>query len=770
TQGIEIGQFRAGDDPVPIKLRSRDGENFPIEQLPSVNVYGNQGPAVPLMQLANIDIEWQPGAILRRDFSRYATVSANLLDGVGHEQVLAYVLPKIAEASESGELPSTVTTKLGGEADASGEANSALLGAAPLGLMMLLFFLLLEFNSFRRVLIIMATVPLVMIGVIPGLVITGSPFGFNSMVGCIALVGIVVNNAIVLIDVIDARLKEGGDLTLAIKEAVARRTRPIILTTFTTVAGLSPLTVTSATAWPPMAWAIISGLLASTVLTLVVIPALCKLLLSSRKNKAQPKAAATVAMAVIAVFGLSYGESSYAQIGQYPGEEELQHIDQVVDYEGARDYANMTPITLLESIRMAAERPQVKAEVARTYARKHEAHELFRKAWLPSLTVTAYAAKADRESNATFPPAGPGAPPTVISVAERERYGGTVEVRQTLFNAANGIYRLQAAKLAAQAQGLITYRQGELATTLSSPAFLRALSFDAQVEAATAALASQKLQLKDAQSLAKTGRLTDADLQLAQVQLLQAEHHLHELKSEQRINLSDFARTIGSPVLRRPELPVARVWNLITIPSFEEAFEFTRETREDFRAQRLQLKALEKQRAAVGAEAIPSVGLTAQYTRNEGQTFQSEEEAFVGAQITWQPLAGGARASKRKALANEYAALKQELLESERTLWFDLLESAEHFRLAHEQVELTEKAVSASQAALENQQKREKAGLASAAALAGAQARADEHRASLKRAQIAVIGHWLHFHVVMGSTVEDALNKYGPGIEALNMQ
>jgi outer membrane protein TolC len=82
-------------------------------------------------------------------------------------------------------------------------------------------------------------------------------------------------------------------------------------------------------------------------------------------------------------------------------------------------------------------------------------------------------------------------------------------------------------------------------------------------------------------------------------------------------------------------------------------------------------------------------------------------------------------------------------------------------------VALLQQAVSASQAALNNQRKRQKAGLASGAAVAQASAQADEQLASLRRAKIAVIGHWLHFHVVMGSTVEEALNKYGPGIEAL---
>lgn len=770
TQGIEIGQFRAGDDPVPIKIRSRDGENFPVEQLPSVNVYGAGGPAVPLMQLATIDIEWQPGAILRRDFSRYATISANLAEGYGHEQILATLLPQI----ENADFPPGVSTSLGGEADASGDANSAILGAAPIGLMMLLFFLLLEFNSFRRVGIIMATVPLVMIGVVPGLVLSGSPFGFNSMVGCIALVGIVVNNAIVLIDVVDARLAEGSDLAQAIREAVQRRTRPIILTTFTTVAGLSPLTVTSATAWPPMAWAIISGLVASTLLTLVVIPALCKIALGSRKKPSGSGKMATASMAAVLLLGTAgttfYSEEGIAKeqkfvapSGWLPTEDDVANIGMAVDFSRT----DIEPVSLLDSIKMASTRPTIQAEVARTFARKYEAHEAFRQAWLPRLSVTAFAARADRDSNATLPPPAPGAQPVTISVAERDRWGATVELRQTLFDAANGVYRVGAAKLAAQAQALATFRRSEMATVFSSASFLDALVIEAQIEAAEAALKGAKLRYKDAVSLQKAGRLTTADLQGAKVRLLQAKHHLHELHSNERINLTAFARAIGSPVLRRPTLPAEKLWNLVTLPTVEEGYNFARSTREDFTAMQKQQQAVLKQRSAQGAEAIPTLGAAAQYTRNEGQTFQAQEEAWLGVQLRWQPIAGGARLAKRRALANEYAALKQEMLEEERKLWFELVETYEHYQLALMQVELAEAALEAGQSAYQNMQRRHKAGRASSADLEQAEAAMIENDASARMAKILVVRHWLHFHVLLGSSVSEALDGYGPGVEVL---
>jgi multidrug efflux pump subunit AcrB len=174
-----------------------------------------------------------------------------------------------------------VSLEFGGKEESSGDANAALFSAMPVGIVLLLIFLLIEFNSFRRLLIVLVTVPLATTGVVPGLLLTNNPFGFTAMLGVIALVGIVVNNAIVLIDLLDANLAAGESLSDAIADAVARRTRPILLTTVTTVAGLAPLTLTKSTLWPPLAWSIISGLLASTLLTLLVVPAMCRLLLRS---------------------------------------------------------------------------------------------------------------------------------------------------------------------------------------------------------------------------------------------------------------------------------------------------------------------------------------------------------------------------------------------------------------------------------------------------------------------------------------------------------
>jgi len=155
--------------------------------------------------------------------------------------------------------------------------------------LLLLVFLLWQFNSFRLVGIVLVTVPLAAVGVVPGLLLTGQSFSFTAILGVVALVGIVVNNAIVLIDVAERGRADGQPLDQAIEDAVVRRTRPILMTTATTVVGLAPLTLTQSTLWPPMAWAIISGLIASTALTLLVIPVLYRLVMGLKLNTATPE-------------------------------------------------------------------------------------------------------------------------------------------------------------------------------------------------------------------------------------------------------------------------------------------------------------------------------------------------------------------------------------------------------------------------------------------------------------------------------------------------
>lgn len=278
--GFNAEQYRQELDPIPIVLRSPQGPALDISQILSSYVYSSNGKAIPVSLIARIGADWQEAGIQHRNGVRVYSITAGLAQGYNFNQILEVLNARL----EAEPLPAGTRMELGGDLEGSGEANQAILNTAPIGLLLLLFFLILQFNSFARVGIILLTVPLAAAGIFPGLVLSGSPFGFQPLLGIIALVGIVVNNAIVLLDRVDQRLREGVSINAAVSDAVTRRTRPILLTTATTVAGLLPLALSASTLWPPMAWAIISGLLASTVQTLLVVPAVCRLTLKPMKE------------------------------------------------------------------------------------------------------------------------------------------------------------------------------------------------------------------------------------------------------------------------------------------------------------------------------------------------------------------------------------------------------------------------------------------------------------------------------------------------------
>lgn len=280
TRGLSVGELYIGEDPIPVVVRSSAGESLPAEALESVDLPSMDGSLVPLAQVARLESVWSPAAIKHRNNRRVVTVSSQLADGVPFSQVLNELKPRLERLA----LPADIEIAFGGDAEGSGEANSALMTSLPIGMLLLIGVLLAEFNSFRRVGLILMTVPLAAAGIVPGLLIGNQPFGFMSLLGVFALVGIVVNNAIVMLEVVESRRKLGADAKTAVKEAVARRIRPILLTTATTVAGLLPLAVSESTLWPPLASAMISGLIASTLLTLVVLPAAYRLVFARNKS------------------------------------------------------------------------------------------------------------------------------------------------------------------------------------------------------------------------------------------------------------------------------------------------------------------------------------------------------------------------------------------------------------------------------------------------------------------------------------------------------
>jgi multidrug efflux pump subunit AcrB len=271
--GDEISAYREEDRSIPIVVRSRERDSTALDGLRTMPIYSEaRQMAVPLLQIADFDIVWEYGSIQRRNLERTVTVSAR--HPVRTARELAEALQPALDALE---LPAGYQLEQGGEIEASEEANSALFSSVPLCAAAIAMLLVWQFNSVRRPLIILMTIPLSLIGAVVGLVLTQAPFGFMATLGLLSLAGIIINNAIVLIDRIDLEIGRGVEPYEAVVGAALKRLRPILMTTLTTVFGLLPLMLFGGPLWFGMAVVIAAGLAGGTVLTLGVVPVLYSL-------------------------------------------------------------------------------------------------------------------------------------------------------------------------------------------------------------------------------------------------------------------------------------------------------------------------------------------------------------------------------------------------------------------------------------------------------------------------------------------------------------
>jgi len=268
--GRNITQFRTNIKTIPITMRSNHALKSSMETLESTLVFiPASNKSVPLTQVASIDVVWKPPKIVRFNGTHAVTVTAQLKKGF----TAFDVKNEIESTLKAMQWPLGYRYEFGGEVESSNEAQGAVSAKLPITAMIIIVLLVLQFNSFAKTGLILVTIPLGIIGVIFGLFLTNSYFGFMTYLGIISLVGIVINNAIILIERIEYELEITG-LTPqdAIIEAAQRRIRPIILTTMTTIGGLIPLWISGGPMWEPMAIAIIFGLSFATVLTLGVLP------------------------------------------------------------------------------------------------------------------------------------------------------------------------------------------------------------------------------------------------------------------------------------------------------------------------------------------------------------------------------------------------------------------------------------------------------------------------------------------------------------------
>jgi multidrug efflux pump subunit AcrB len=272
--GKTISDFRDGDTTIPIVLRGDDSLRFSLSGLERMQVYSAQSDQfVALDQVASVRGEWRFGQIKRFNQQRTMTVQARN-PTLPSARLLAEMMPVL----DGLDLPAGYRFEIAGEVADQGDANSSLFGLLPMALAGIIILLVGQFNSFRKGFVILATIPLILIGGTLGLVVMNAPYGFMVLLGFFSLAGILINNGIVLIDRIQIEEEAGRDRLDAVVTACLARLQPILLATLTTVLGLIPLILFGGALFYGMACVIAFGLIVATVFTLGFVPALYTIL------------------------------------------------------------------------------------------------------------------------------------------------------------------------------------------------------------------------------------------------------------------------------------------------------------------------------------------------------------------------------------------------------------------------------------------------------------------------------------------------------------
>jgi HAE1 family hydrophobic/amphiphilic exporter-1 len=271
--GYEATEIMLGDELVDVRVINKEAHRQNFEDVLDTPIFSASGIKIPLSQLAQVEITKGIFRINRRNLRRSVTVGCSIEQGYTPQDIFA----SLQKLMESTPPPQGYILEYGGEEEERQRSFQSMTSVMFLGLILIFFVLTAQFDSFKQPLVILFTVPLSIIGVVTGLLITRLTFSFMAFVGVVALVGIVVNDGIVLIDFVNQRRRAGVDLITAIFDAGPRRLRPVMLTTATTIGGLLPITLNlggGGAFWAPLGTSIIFGLLFATILTLVVVPSL----------------------------------------------------------------------------------------------------------------------------------------------------------------------------------------------------------------------------------------------------------------------------------------------------------------------------------------------------------------------------------------------------------------------------------------------------------------------------------------------------------------
>jgi multidrug efflux pump subunit AcrB len=268
--GLTVTTVRSGTEKVDVVARAVPTERLDLGRIGDLTVLSRGGVAVPLVQVAKIEFTHEEPILWRRNRDMSITLRGDVADGVQAPTVTNEIWPRLRPLQDR--MPAGYRIEIGGAIEESAKGNASIAAVAPVMVIVMLTLIMIQVQSFTKLLLVFASAPLGVIGASLALNLSGMPFGFVALLGLIALAGMDMRNSLILADQVMQDMRNGMRSKDAIVESVVRRTRPVLLTAMAAILAMVPLARSAF--WGPMAVTIMGGLFVATFMTLLFLPAL----------------------------------------------------------------------------------------------------------------------------------------------------------------------------------------------------------------------------------------------------------------------------------------------------------------------------------------------------------------------------------------------------------------------------------------------------------------------------------------------------------------
>jgi multidrug efflux pump subunit AcrB/outer membrane protein TolC len=709
--GAPVTTYWEGDRNVTVSLRLAPALRQNLQDVSSTYVISPvTGARVPLNSIATVSPVWDPGRIVRRNGVRTLTVRAWSDGGVLPSQVLNRVKPSV----DSIPVPPGYRIWYGGELENQNDTFPEMVKALLVSMIAIYLILMFQFRSVIDPLVVMAAIPLGLLGASLGLLVTGNPFGFTAFLGIVSLGGVVVRNAIILVDYIRARMDEGVEIEEAAVEAGERRLRPIFLTTMAAAVGVTPMILSGSSMWSPLGSTIAFGLVGSMFFTLIVIPVLYVIV---HKRGSGPSPIMTAALLAIIC--------------------------------GVAAHAQTRTLTLDEAVSLATQHNST-VKIAGEKVNQMDARiGGARASYFPSLVNDSSTVHISNQQRieipqgalGVYPQTGP-LPGSTVSLAQGNSNFllSTTTLSQPITHYFRTHAEVNAARADAAGARADARRTANEVAFKVKELFYTILTTERRRDAIDAQIRAVELRTVETRIAVDTGVALEMKAAEVRAQITQAKHargQLQDAVADMKLELADLT---GLPL--DTDLNLAAPDASSDAASASDPAPTTIGTVQVALARNPEIEAaghqIEKARAGVSAaraEFIPEVGAFAQYIHENGAPFVSPNNGAVGLKLKWTVFEFGKRRSQVSERQTQVAQAEENLLQVRRRVQVEVEKAVRKLNRADTALDSARQLLASATEARRVTADRVEAGTANQSVLLDAEAAISGAQADLLRAE-----------------------------------